>query len=204
MDFYGQNKTDWDEILRDIFPNGILKHCEWTDLNQIVSILNKIGSKDASNHMFYPTGGGLDIESAQLSTEDGCIELFTGLTDILKPKFLSFESFRDDRWNYFRIETNELQPSNVEDSERDNFSEELTELTAGKYVSRRHWDEGEYNGGPLPKGARVLTRYFKGSFVIFSKSSPYNQKSSTYDGRHNKMSAVEFRAYIENVIQNGW
>ena len=204
MDYYEKNRIIWKEIIGEIFPTGVPQHCEWSGLNQIVSILNIIGSRENSNHMFYPTGGGMDIESAKLSTEKGCIEIFTGLTEILKPKCLSFQSFNNDRWNYFRIDTDALQPSGIYGEVGDEVSEELTELEPLHYVPRSHWDSEEYNGDPLPKGARVLTRYLKGSFVIFSKSSPYNQHPTTYDGRHDKMNAEQFRSYIEGVIANGW
>ncbi len=203
MDFYEKNRQSWIDIQNKIFPTDIPKNCEWTNLDDIINVLNVIGSINNSNHMFYPTGGGLDVKSSKKSTESNCIEIFTGLTDILKPKRLLFESFDDPIWNYFRIETSELEPTGVY-KEKDYPSEELTEIETGKYINRSYWDEGEYQGQKLPKTARVLTRHLKGSFVIFAKSSYYNRNSSTYDARHNKMSAEEFRAYIEKTIKNGW
>jgi len=203
MSFYEQNIKDWIQIHKEIFPVGIPKHCEWTNLDEIISILNIIGSKEQSNHMFYPTGGGLDVKSASTSTERNCIEIFTGLTDIIKPKKLIFESFENPIWNYFRIETSELDSSGVY-KDYNYPSEEVTELSEGNYISRSYWDEGEYNGEKLPKSARVVTRHLKGTFVIFAKSSYYNRHSSTYDARHNKMNSEEFRVYIEKVINNGW
>lgn len=193
----------WLSILNNIFPVGIPKHCEWNNIDAIINVLNIIGSVNNSNHMFYPDGGGLDIKSSKLSYEKDCIEIHTGLIDILKPKCLIFESFPDPIWNYFRIETNELNPSGVY-KESNYPSEELTELEPMRYVHRSHWDINEYQGEDLPETARVLTRHLKGSFVIFAKASYYNLESSTYDGRHNKMSAVEFRTYIEKATKSGW
>jgi hypothetical protein len=201
MDFYEKNRQAWIDIQNKIFPNGIPEHCQWTKLEHIISVLNTIGS--VATHMFYPTGGGLDVKSSKLSIENNCIEIFTGLTDILKPTQLLFESFDDPIWNYFRIETSELQPSGVYQNQN-YLSEDLTEIETGKYVNRSYWDEGEYQGQKLPKTARVLTRHLKGSFVIFATASYYNRKSSTYDARHNKMMAEEFRTYIEKIIKNGW
>lgn len=203
MNFYEQNLEDWNQIQKKIFPIAVPKHCEWTRLHEIISILNLIGSKEQSNHMFYPTGGGLDIKSANVSVEHNCIEIFTGLTNIIKPKELIFESFKDPAWNYFRIETSELNLSGVYE-DYDYPNEELTELSEGNYISRSYWDEGEYNGEKLPKSARVVIRQLKGSFVIFAKASYYNRHSATYDARHNKMNSIEFRNYIENTINNGW
>src|SRR5665648_91318 len=52
----------------------------------------------------------------------------------------------------------------------------------------------------LPKNARVVSRYFTGSFVIFAKSSPYNKNHVTYDARHDRMNSKKFRQYIEKCI----
>jgi hypothetical protein len=202
MNFNEKNKQEWEKVLHELFPSGIPNHCEWTDIDDIVNILNKIGSVESLNHMFYPSGGGMDIESARTSYETDCIEIYTGLTDLLKPKCLIFESFDDNLWSYFRIETEELEPSGVYE-ELDSSSEELTEIN-GEYVSRRYWDEGEYKGENLPSSARILTRHLNGSFVIFAKSSYYNKNSRTYDARHNNLTSTEFREYIESVINHGW
>ncbi|MFC0517342.1 hypothetical protein ACFFGT_24235 [Mucilaginibacter angelicae] len=204
MEYYEQNLQNWISIQQSIFPLGIPAHCEWVDLNEMIRVLNKIGSINNINHMFYPTGGGLDLESAKLSEEKGCIELYTGTADILKPAVLSFEGFKDPIWNYFRIDTAELKSSGVYGESSDYSNEELTEISPLKYVSRSYWDESEYEGKNLPKSARLVTRHLKGSFVIFSKGSFYNRKSSTYDARHNKMTAKEFRNYIEKVSNHGW
>ena len=54
---------------------------------------------------------------------------------------------------------------------------------------------------PLPKNYRTVYRYLKGSFVIFAKTSIYNEIIGTYDARHSKMTAEEFRKYILNLRQ---
>lgn len=202
MDFEEKNKQDWKNILKNVFSSGLPTKSEWTNLGEIIKVLKTIGSVDNSNHMFYPRGGGLDIANANLSVEEGCIEIDTrGLIDIVKPSRLIFHSFQntEPQWNYFRLETNELEPSGVYDYE-DYSDEELCEITSGRYIDRSYWDEGEYDGEKLPSEARVVTRHFGGSFVIFQKTSIYNRNSSTYDGRHNKMTDEEFRDYIQSVI----
>jgi len=203
MDFSERNKKDWIEIQEKIFPTGLPERCEWTDRNEIVNVLKAIGSVRNSNHMFYPRGGGLDVEGANISVEENCIEIDTGgLIDILKPARLIFHSFKaEHQWNYFRLETVELKPSGVYEA-KDYSDEELCELSPENYVSRVYWDEGEYRGEKLPTSARVVTRHFKGSFVIFQKTSIYNKNSRTYDGRHNKMTDDEFRNYIQSAINH--
>ncbi|MDQ8919319.1 hypothetical protein RFH39_14810 [Acinetobacter baumannii] len=74
--------------------------------------------------------------------------------------------------------------------------EELVEIEPTNYIERHHWDYNEYNGEELPDEARLVCRYFEGSFVIYSTRSIYNLVSDTYDGRHNQMTESEFRHYI--------
>lgn len=155
------------------------------------------------NHAFFPGGGGLDLTGAAQSTEGGCIELhFGGQVEVVKPQKLTFDSFGDNlEWAYFRLETGEIEPSGVYENNSFEY-EELTEINPGEYLPRSIWEHGYYgydeNGYemPLPKGARVISRCFKGAYVIFAKTSIYNQVPGTYDGRHNKMSSERFRNYI--------
>lgn len=200
MNYKEKNKQDWKNVINGIFPAGVPENCEWTTLEDIVSVLKAVGSIPNLNHMFYPTGGGLDLTGADKSTEENCIELHTGgLFDVIKPKALLFEKMSDDyEWSYFRIETDLLEPSGVYEKTDGNY-EEVTEIEPNHYIDRSAWDANEYQGNPLPKGSRVISRYFKGSFVIFKKTSIYNSISSTYDGRHSKMSADEFKAYIHKA-----
>ncbi|MBS1744009.1 MAG: serine/threonine protein kinase [Bacteroidetes bacterium] len=202
-DFNIECSKDWKKIHEQIFGTIIPKHAEWTDIDDIVKVLNTIGIIPNSNHMFFPDGGGLDLEGAKLSHERKCIELLTGVSYIIKPRVLIFESIDSDlEWNYFRIETDILAASGVYELNADSFDEEVCELTPLQYVDRHHWDEGEYDGEKLPDTARPIIRYFKGSFVIFKKSSIYNNTTSTYDGRHAKVDANEFRLYIENACKS--
>ncbi|MBH8568111.1 hypothetical protein KB206_04405 [Microvirga sp. STS02] len=200
-EFQKKNHQDWLNIQKGLFGNNIPKRHVWDSLEDIVAVLNTIGSIPNSNHMFYPRSGGLDITGAKESVELGCIELITdGLFTIVKPKRLMFESFGPDSdWNYFRLETSELAPSGV--YEPNEFTdEEVTEIEPGHYANSYVRESGEYEGRPLPKGTRTVTRNFKGDFVIFKKTSAYNQDTSTYDARHNKMTSDLFREYIERSI----
>lgn len=198
------NRTDlnhpyWANIQKKIFSNEIPKTYEWTKLEDIVSILNSIGSVRGSNQMYYPTGGNFDIESASLSTEKGCIEIYTGHVEILKPKKLIFESFSDKSdWNFFRIETENLEPSGVY-GDVALSSEELVEIENGKYISRSYWDEEEFEEKIIPSNARLVTRHLNGAFVIFSDSCPYNDLS-TIGVRHNELDAKDFLMYIHENI----
>lgn len=121
---------------------------------------------------------------------------------MVKPTRLLFESFGDDpEWNYFRLETGVLEPSGAYGQyPTDWYEEDLTEIGGQTYADSSCWDRKEYDGKPLPEGSRLITRYFRGSFVIFQKTSFYNQAMNSYDPRHNEMDADEFREYIADEI----
>lgn len=206
--FHEQNLEQWFEIQTKLFPTSFPKRVIWEENEDIIKVLNVIGSYDNLNHLFFPDGGGLDLEGAKKSYERDCIELdFGGLTDIVKPKRLIFESFgADPEWNYFRLELDELESSGVyknEDEkipyEKNHDRESVSEIYPGSYdkydLVEHRYDYNEM-GYEIPETARHVSRFFRGSFVIFNKRSTYNLTSSTYDGRHNKMTTDEFREYI--------
>lgn len=210
-DFHEQNLEQWFEIQRKLFPTAFPKRVVWEELNDIINILKVVSSYDNLNHMFFPNGGGSDLENARASHEKGCIELDFQLIGIVKPKRLLFESFGyNPEWNYFRLELDELEPSGVNENEdgeepyeRNNDSEAVSELYPGQYdkyniVGYRY--EYEEMGYDIPKSARHVTRWFRGALVIFNKRSPYNLTTYTYDGRHNEMSTDEFRDYIQRNV----
>jgi serine/threonine-protein kinase len=204
MSFKEENRQDWIDIQKKIFPTGLPTKCEWTNIAEIVYVLKIIGSLKNVNHMFFPRGGGFDLLDANLSSEKGCIEILTGgMIQIVKPSKLIFHSFQnaDPQWNYFRIEADTLTPSGV--YENYDFPDEyLCEISNGTYIDRKYWDDGEYEGNKLSSKARLVSRHFRGAFVIFQKTSTYNGNSSTYDGRHNKMSDDEFKKYIQTILQD--
>ena len=78
----------------------------------------------------------------------------------------------------------------------------MTEDVSGHYISWKCGNYGYYEDSTsLPKDYRIVYRYLSGSFVIFAKTSIYNDISGTYDARHSKMTAEEFKKYILNLRQ---
>ncbi|CAM3386307.1 MULTISPECIES: serine/threonine protein kinase [Saccharibacillus] len=203
-DFRQKELSNWETLLNQLFPSGIPETFEWTNKTKIIEVLNGIGNSEASNHTFFPSGGGLDLSSAKESNEQGCIEVkFDSLSHILKIYSLRFQSFPGSplEWAHFRIITSSLDASGVyENLSRD--SEELTEITPGSYINRSYSEHGEYNGKPLPRTARTVVRVLGGDFVIFSKGSLYNANSSTYDGRHNNLGDQGFTKHLKDVIKH--
>lgn len=200
-DFHVRNSSQWKDIQNDIFPLVTPARAIWENLDSIVAILKILSHVGQLNHMFMPTGGGNDLLDARRSHEDGCIELDFGYVLICKPKRLVFESFdHDEEWNYFRLECEELQPTPYYST--NGAKEYLTELEPLLYTDANCAEFNDFNGEELAVGARAITRILsKGSFVIFRKTSTYNNVTSTYDARHNKMTAEEFRSYIGNTIK---
>lgn len=200
-DFRKIELPKWKRMINGLFNGNVPDYMEWSEINDIIKVLDYVGKHDADNHTFLPDGGGLDLIGCKESNEEGCLELLFGTSHIVKPKRLILQHFPicEYEWTYFRLETNQLAPSGVYQSITRDY-EELVELSAGNYISRRHWDIDDYNGQPLPHEARLIARVLNGSFVTFSKASIYNQNSDTYDGRHNKMSTGDFKAYIQRNI----
>jgi hypothetical protein len=196
----------WKELMDDLFPAGIPTSVQWTDLHSISHILNKLGSRPNSNHMFYPSSGGMDLEGAKpFSEEAGCLALETGknLFDVAKPSALFFESVGPNvEWTYFRLECEPLEPCGVyeaeegsEDGEEEGNgdgeevhssiqSEEVVLIAPRTYAPRSAWDADEFEGKPLPDTAQLIVRHLGGGpFVIFSKGSLYNLGQPPYRRR---------------------
>lgn len=208
-DFHKRNQQQWFEIQTKLFPTSIPQRVIWEDINDIVKVLKIVCSFDNLNHVFFPTGGGLDLKDVRLSYEENCVELNFGSIHIIKPKRLLFESFGDDHeWNYFRVEIDFLKMTGVNKDEvalsyeTEKGREVISELSPANYFPYEIYENSYYYERDylFTKFSRHVTRWFKGSFVIFSKRSLYNLTSSTYDGRHNKVSTDEFREYIQNNI----
>ena len=189
-DFHEQNQEQWFEFQQKLFPTAFPKRVIWENINDIITVLKVVCSYDNLNHMFFPNGGGLDLEDVRLSIEEGCLELDFGLIDIVKPKRLIFESFGyDPEWNYFRLELEELEPSGVHETEEGEEPYEkrydhefVSELYPGQYDKYELVEHHYYYkdmGYDIPDGARQISRWFRGCFVIFNKRSTYNLTSST-------------------------
>ena len=90
--FRKEQLQKWEELLTEIFPDGIPERFEWTSTPAIIEILDKIGHADASNHTFFPDSGGLDLTGAKQSNEQGCVEVnFDSLAHVLKITKVKFQ-----------------------------------------------------------------------------------------------------------------
>ena len=196
-----QNTQDWNNILKSIFGGSVPAEYTWTDTNDIISVLNKIGSVQSSNKIHLPGHGSDVLLGATSSNEKGCIELNLDGPYVIRVKSLTFFSAnRDLDWNYFRIGNENLQPSGACStvSIHPNY-DHLVELTPTFYIDGKYWDEVEFGSDGLPETARHLSRILKGDLVIFKDTSVYNQFSHSDDGRHARMSSEEFKSYMTDM-----
>ena len=197
------NPLEWKYTQKKLFPISTPSRAVWNDVEDIVLVLNTVGQETNFTHLCLPNGGDLEIEYAALSQREvGCIELIAdGLVNILKPKSLHFESFKSgEKWAYFRLECDTLDPSGVNPEINYDYEERVLDLGEGNYIASHYWDDNEYEGKPLPESTKPVSRFFKGAFVIFQKTSPYNSIFSIYDGIYSEMTSDEFRACIEKMI----
>jgi len=196
-----QNLLQWQEVQENLFPTIVPTHAEWTDINDIVNILKLLGKYSSQNHTFFPDGGGLDLTSAQISHEKGCIELhFDGLVYIVKPRRLSFEFINDEiEWNYFSLEAESL-PAITPNYPAEYYSEEFCELYALDYQPLKLFET--LSKDELERlRPRHITRFLHGTFVLFHKDSIYNHLISEYNGEHEKLGLKRFRTQIAMLAE---
>lgn len=194
--------SEWDFVSRCLFGQMIPESATWVKQDNILSVLNLIGSLPVLNHMLYSSMGGIDFIEASTATEEGCIEFHNqmGNNNILKPKKLYFECFDDSSWNYFLLELEKLEAS-VEDNRGQPY-ETVIEDKPGHYVSSKYAQYGVYDydtGEKLPEGYRCVCRLLNETLLFIMKDGYYNYVAGTYDGRHGMCSPSQFRAYIENL-----
>ena len=194
--------SEWNFLSKVLFGKYIPRSAIWTGRKNIANVLDAIVKLPVYNHVFFPDGGGLDMEKVLYANEEGCLYIHTTLSGcyVVKPKALHFEGFPDFRWNYFLLELEELQAVDPENAQRN--EEHLVEDTPGHYVSGKYVQYGVYDydsGEKLPEGFREVVRCMRGKFLIVEKYGHYNGISATYDGRHNMCSTTDFRKYIERL-----
>jgi eukaryotic-like serine/threonine-protein kinase len=205
-EFFARSRDAWHKFVEDLIGSIGNESGVWKDPVAVCRVLNAAAAECPHNHMFCPMGGGLDLKGAEISPEDGCIDLDFGALYTVQPLSLSLHRIGgDDSWSYLRLETNPIAPKSG-DAEASSH-EELVRLPNGLFLPRWTWDEGTTGqlddtgkDEPLPAGSQLVVRCVAGgAFVLFAKGSLYNQNSATYDARHANMSAAEFAQHIHEV-----
>jgi hypothetical protein len=208
-EFKEQNLNEWEELLNTLFNGRIPESLQWTEKKDIIKTLYFLGRNPDINQTYLPDGGRLHLKRGEDSAEPDCLDLH--FVDhpicIIKPRVLVFQSYdKAYEWAYFRLETKTLEPSGWYENLK-GIKEELTEISPGDYADRKYWDIGSYEYDetgreiPLSSRARIVIRYFSGSFAVFAKGSGFNEISSSVEGNHSKMTAEEFKKYIGPMVK---
>nr|WP_245917570.1 protein kinase [Bacillus canaveralius] len=201
------NKSLWGFIEKNVIQQTNPSTVIWRDKLQVVEILKQLSILNF-NHTFIHEGGGMDLIDIKLFEEEiekDMVILGFGfnMDHVFKVKRLIWELPNgDSEFSYFRLEfdkVNPIYPSAVEELEKwmknQNFeynnevvSEDLIVNNNGEYELYYEDDEIAHFS---------ITRWFDGSFLIVPKGSIYNSIQNTYDGRHSKFKAEDFREYME-------
>jgi len=194
-----RNLAEWPSKIGRLFPTIVPEFASWRGKVDILRVLGFLASHDGLNHMFIPSGGGLDLtDVVESAREGGCIELRCSRQALLlKPRMLEFyHIIESPRWSYFLLHADALSPSGVAGAAPVDGQEIVTELPSGEYVDPMAWDRDEWNGKELPTGTRQISRFLAGTFAFFQKSSPYNMIGPTYDARHSNLDPRKFLAHV--------
>lgn len=202
------NIEKWKAALSEIFGGSIPGSRVWADRSDILHMLRTVAGEPGLHDTYLPGGSRAGLTRAEPGAEAGCLALHFEEQPvcIVKPEYLSFEYLceRAD-WSYFRLQAADMADSGWYQKLTD-VKEELIELRPGEYIHRSFWERGTYEMDetgselPFPREARMVDRYLKGVFVIFSKGSAYRDMEETHKAFHAKMSAEAFRAYVSGQL----
>jgi len=197
-DFRTRNHYDWKIILEQIFPFGIPERAQWSRPTDIQSILTHAASVQFVNQIVFPHGASLELASVTAGPVADQLSLNCGgdFPHVVKPATLYFESFGEQEnceWNYFRLETQQLEPMGGDTTEP---AEDLVELSAGQYqacVSSRK---------KLPARARLVCRVLSGSIVLFMRNCSYIYSSAPVRAKHMEYDVDGFRQHIDELRES--
>ena len=175
------DNTKWVACINAIFLDGKIPESKtWYDKNEIIYILNLIGTS-TDNYMLLPRSGGIELTGCE--NKSYYADLIGGSNYSIVPLQLTFEGFNDNlSESYFRLECittfygnrSALEP--VVD-----FSEEY----------RTYRPFGTYGANYMLDMA---------SFLVVNKSSQYIKRNITDLALHEKLTATELRRYVESLI----
>ena len=197
-DYIINQAKEWLFIQNQLFLTPVTS-VQWTNLDDIVNILQFVTKRSNLNHLFLPTGGGTDAEKVEKAYEKGHIFIYNiGTVIQLKPKNLYMECFTNPMYNYFLLEADNIEPICRENT---NTSREYcAALPNGENIISDGINYGVYNydsDEKLPQGTLIVNRYTGGKFLFTFKMYGYNSINSTYDARHNDATIQKFRKYME-------
>jgi serine/threonine protein kinase len=203
-DFRKRCRKEWDFIIKEITPYTP-ETIVWSNIQEIVKVLDLVSQTNSYNHMFLPSGGGRDLYGCELSRKQGFIELNLNMYIMLvKPKRLYMEILGDYQWNYFLLETEQIPPCGLYEygNTDDIYEERVLEVEPDVYIEPYHLNYRTYNGKELPDNAREICIGLKGNYVIFPKDSYYNLSINSYNAFQTKYETpLKFKNFIKKIIE---
>lgn len=197
-DFAVLISSKWINLQKEINPYNA-HYLEFSDIDAIVSILNKIVRNDeTANHCFLPRVGGLDLTRAEVK-ENGEVRLLmsgSSYYDCL-PKALHYINYQyKPSESYFFLETQPIaKPIDSGLYEKDNEIVNYAEFANGDLTSAELHKNDIWKGRYIPNDTKSVTRVYEGSFLFVSRHSLYNSYGPAYDARHSKMGFKRFQSY---------
>lgn len=197
-DFAVLISSKWTNLQEEINPYNA-HYLEFSDIDAIVSVLNKIVRNDeTANHCFLPRVGGLDLTRSEVK-ENGEVRLLMSGSfyyDCL-PKALHYVNYQyKPSESYFFLETQPIaKPINSGLYEKDNEIVSYAEFANGDLTSAELYKDDIWKGRYIPNDTKSVTRVYEGSFLFVSRYSLYNSYGPAYDARHSKMGFEKFKSY---------
>jgi hypothetical protein len=172
------NAAAWAQFARRIVAEEPQSTPVWLSPQAISEVLQPFLS--LPNIAFWSSPGFRNLVDVRIAREPQCLEFRSTVEApcILRPRRLILQFIdHTPSESFLVLELNELQPSGVyeRDDGSDHIYEEIRELPSGRYVER-NFDDGleadeDYEERQLPRGSRVVTRWFRGQILIVSPSS---------------------------------
>lgn len=199
-DFHNQSRAAWIAAIEHAAGMNPAPTTVWLGADAIRHAIAPFLGINA-NHAHLPTGGGRDFHEVERAKEAGCLDFQVDARSMyrLKADQLTLEYIPEaPAESFLFLEAGPLRSV----TGRSSNQEETLELASGELLDRDVWDRGflgyDDDGReiPIPDDANLVVRWLGGKFLLVTKGSMWNGDASTYDGRHNKMSAADIRAMI--------
>lgn len=205
-DFHVKSRAAWVDAIKHTVGAHPANKTIWEGPEAIRNALTAFMGRN-NNHTHLPTGGGQDFNAVDHSRESGCLDFKVGERTIYRAKAERLTLVyipEEPAESFLFLEAGTLSPLTETGSRL--RQEEMLELSNGQRMERYVWDRGYIDHDsdgheiPIPGDARLVVRWLGGKFLLVTKGSLWNGDSSTYDGRHDKMSPDDIRTMILKAL----
>lgn len=205
-DFHRESRSAWTAAIKATIGARLPRRSVWEGAESIRQAMSAFMGRNA-NHAHLPTGGGRDFHKVTRAREADCLDFEVEEHSVyrVKAERMTLEYIAEaPAESFLLLEAGSLRP--LTGSARRGRQEEFLELSDGERLEREVWDQGFLNYDdqgreiPIPSDARLVVRWLGGRFLIVTKGSLWNGDPSTYDGRHDKMTADDIRTVITRSL----